>query len=544
MAYRRNNYDFVIDSNFSPFSMQEMLTPFVMYKDAYEKTEEAYNDLTQKADTFKYLADVAEENPDSKAAKIYKGYASELDKQAKDLAKNGLSMLNRRALTNLKRRYQGEIGMLARADEQLKELQKQRNALIASGKSMLYANENPTLDDFLEGNESFNRYSIDQDTLRALGMQEGQAASSRIYGSTKVNDITKYYQEIIQTQGYSPELINQFRQSLEAIPEFRDAVNSIMEERGINQNLKGVNWQRAKDSIVNGIIAGSVYKEARNAQPNPGVLTAAQEASNALGWANHALSERQFNEVTLPNAARTQRDWEDQREILYDFQKELVDKNLVQGDVPDDIAIAANPNAATQYKRDKYGNKIAKSIKPEYLNPEGTSGYTINPITGKPEKLSEDAKKALQKEEQLEQELSTVYGSALANNEGFDVGTGPRKKHYRYYGAIANTRGNWKSGRLGEAVGHGWGMFSANNVEDIWGNFSAEGVNRSEKAKMRILPTDEMQYILANNPELNEQFEELNKKMNIPDDKDVRFIEVPNEHGGARVGYLVAIEKR
>lgn len=293
----RGDYSFVIDSTFQPFTMQEMLTPFVMYKDAYEKTEEAYNDLTQKADTFKYLADVAEENPDSKAAKIYKGYANELDKQAKDLAKNGLSMLNRRALTNLKRRYQGEIGMLARADEQLKELQKQRNALIASGKSMLYANENPTLDDFLEGNESFNRYSIDQDTLRALGMQEGQAASSRIYGSTKVNDITKYYQEILQTQGYSPELINQFRQSLEAIPEFRDAVNSIMEERGINQNLKGVNWQRAKDSIVNGIIAGSVYKEARNVQRNPGVMDAYQEASNALGWANHALSKEnvEFN---------------------------------------------------------------------------------------------------------------------------------------------------------------------------------------------------------------------------------------------------------
>ena len=291
----RGDYSFVIDSTFQPFTMQELLTPFVMYKDAYDKMEQDYIDLAKNADTFKYLEKVAEENPDSDAAKIYKGYTDEMNKRFSDFSKNGLHTGNRRALLNLKKRYQGEIGMLARADEQLKELQKQRNALIASGKSMLYANENPTIDDFLEGKEPFNRYSIDQDALRALGMQEGQAASSRIYGSTKVNDITKYYQEILQTQGYSPELINQFRQSLEAIPEFRDAVNSIMEERGINQNLKGVNWQRAKDSIVNGIIAGSVYKEARGIQPNPGVMTAAQEASNKLGWAEHDESVRQHN---------------------------------------------------------------------------------------------------------------------------------------------------------------------------------------------------------------------------------------------------------
>ena len=35
------NYSFVIDSSFKPFSMQEMLVPFQMYKDTFEKTEDA-----------------------------------------------------------------------------------------------------------------------------------------------------------------------------------------------------------------------------------------------------------------------------------------------------------------------------------------------------------------------------------------------------------------------------------------------------------------------------------------------------------------------
>ena len=52
-----NNYRYTIDSTFQPFSMQEMLTPFVMYKNEFEKSEEAYNDLTNKSDEFKYLSE-------------------------------------------------------------------------------------------------------------------------------------------------------------------------------------------------------------------------------------------------------------------------------------------------------------------------------------------------------------------------------------------------------------------------------------------------------------------------------------------------------
>ena len=50
------NYSYVIDNSFQPFSMQEMLVPFSAYKEAYEKSEEQYNELSEKADKFKYLS--------------------------------------------------------------------------------------------------------------------------------------------------------------------------------------------------------------------------------------------------------------------------------------------------------------------------------------------------------------------------------------------------------------------------------------------------------------------------------------------------------
>ena len=134
------NYSYVVDSTFQPFNMQEMLVPFSAYKDAFEKSEEQYDTLSQGADKFKYLSDTLPEG--SKARQIYEGYANDLRAQAEDLAHNGLTMGNRRALTSLKRRYQGEMGRILQADEAMREEKKLRQSLGAQDTSLLYANDN------------------------------------------------------------------------------------------------------------------------------------------------------------------------------------------------------------------------------------------------------------------------------------------------------------------------------------------------------------------------------------------------------------------
>lgn len=292
MPRYNRDYSFVVDSSFQPFSMQELLTPFMMYKDEYEKQEAAYTDLTDKADKFKYLSSTLPEGSKSRA--IYEGYANELNQQAADLAQNGLSVNSRRALTNLKRRYQGEIGRLATADEAMREQMKLRSAARANGQNMLYAEDNLNIDQFLD-NQNPNLYTINADELRKEGAQYAQAASSRIYGNTQIQNVNKYFQEIIQQQGYSPEVLAAWRQNLESIPEFNQAVNDIMEARQVNGNLTGRNLEIARQNVINGIMEGSAYQEKRSVQQNPGVLTAAQAASNALGWANHNESVRQHN---------------------------------------------------------------------------------------------------------------------------------------------------------------------------------------------------------------------------------------------------------
>lgn len=291
--YRRGQYDFVVDSNFSPFNMQEMLAPLAMYKDAYEKSEEAYIDLSNNADKFKYLSETLPEG--SQARKIYEGYADELNRQATDLAQNGLNMGNRRALTNLKRRYQGEIGRLVTADAAMQEERKLRRTMNAKDSSMLYAMDNLSIDDFLDGNTP-NLYNISGTELYTRGAAAGKAASSRVYNAgDEGSTLNGYYRKWVERNGYSKASMDAFRASASAIPELQQAADAILAERGVTDNLTGNNFERARQSVINGIIDGAVYAESAKPVRDEGVMSAAQKASNALGWANHNESVRQHN---------------------------------------------------------------------------------------------------------------------------------------------------------------------------------------------------------------------------------------------------------
>ena len=287
------NYSFVIDSSFQPFSMQEMLVPFSAYKDAFEKSEEQYDTLAQSADKFKYLSETLPEG--SKARQIYEGYANELSKQAEDLAHNGLSMSNRRALTSLKRRYQGEIGRLLQADEAMREEKKLRRSLSAQDSSMLYALDNLDIDSFLDGNTP-NLYNISGNELYTRGAAAGKAASSRVFSAGDAGStLNGYYRDYVQKMGYNRDTIQKFYHDMSAIPELQMAADAILEERGVNQNLTGYNLQRARQSVINGMIDGAVYQENHNPQRDLGVLTQAEKSQLAMQQKQFNLSKSQLD---------------------------------------------------------------------------------------------------------------------------------------------------------------------------------------------------------------------------------------------------------
>lgn len=268
-----SNYQFVIDSTFQPFNMQEMLVPFSAYKDEFEKREAMYEDLTDRSDKFKYLSETLPE--DSKSRQIYEGYANDLRTQAEDFAHNGLTMGNRRALLSLKRRYQGEMGRVLQADEAMREEKKLRRSLLAQDSSLLYAIDNLNIDDFLDGNTP-NLYSISGNELYTRGAAAGKAASSRVFSAGDAGStLGGYFRDYVQRMGYNADTIRKFREDMSTIPELKMAADAILEERGVNQNLTGYNLQRARQSVIDGMIDGAVYQENHSPQRDLGVLDAA-----------------------------------------------------------------------------------------------------------------------------------------------------------------------------------------------------------------------------------------------------------------------------
>lgn len=523
-----SNYSFVVDSTFSPFSMQEMLVPFTAYKDAFEKTEEAYNDLSDKSDKFKYLSETLPEG--SKARQIYEGYANELQKQAKDLAHNGLTMGNRRSLTSLKRRYQGEIGRLSQADEAMREEKKLRQSLNAQDSSRLYATDNLSIDDFLDGNNP-NLYSISGNELYTRGAAAGKAASSRVFSAGDAGStLNGYYRDYVQKLGYSRETIQKFYKDMSTIPELQMAADAILEERGVNQNLTGTNLQRARQSVINGMIDGAVYQENHSPQRDLGVLTKAEQVADTrakqqmaiTAWSQGLKSDGKGGYVEDPDNINYQ-------------TKDIANKN-------------AKAEFNTKYIKDpNTGNYI--------LNPALLNYYQIDPINGnikrRPKNSVNDNDKA----------VLSVPGKDLAHNEGFNVKYKDRQKHYSYYSAITTNKygaydpnnkddkgetiDKYVAVKMGEdnPTHKGWKIWSDSNVDNSWGNISASG--SSNKDGMRILTQKELQEIAASGSSISDMIKAevskyaIEKGLSDVGNIDFQVVAVPSSDY-KKTEYLVA----
>ena len=200
---------YTIESSYKPLSFQELATPYMMYKDAYDKQEANMESLYDKANVFSDLDDLPE---DSKARKIYDNYMDTLNKANQDFAANGLTMNNRGLFNNIRKRYQGEIGKLEQAKTKLDDINKLRMSQSMQDPSMIYSQDNISIDDML-GKTKPNMFGISGRYLYDLGSKAGATSSSRIWSDVDIkNTANKYYLLASQSNGYTPEMLAKMRE--------------------------------------------------------------------------------------------------------------------------------------------------------------------------------------------------------------------------------------------------------------------------------------------------------------------------------------------
>lgn len=192
-------------TNFRPFSYQEMLAPVLMATQAHQAVEEAYSELDSQANA---IGSLANEANDPVTYQRYKAYESALRTQADALAKNGLTPGSRQSLLDLKGRYAKDITPIQNAITRRRELaDEQRKALLQNPTLMFERDMNSlsyesSLDRFLENPD----YDYGTQYSGALITEQVSKAASNLareLRSAEAGELDEYTKLFLQNYGLS-----------------------------------------------------------------------------------------------------------------------------------------------------------------------------------------------------------------------------------------------------------------------------------------------------------------------------------------------------
>ena len=230
------NYSLVIDSKFSPFTFQELLQPALMATQAHQELENQYGELATKANIWEEMAN---EQTDPYAYKMYKTYARDLESQARQLAREGLTPASRQNMLRMKQRYSSDIIPIEQAYKRRQELIDEQRKLQAQDNTLMFDRSASmmSLDDLIKNPQlTYQSYSG-----AALAKQVEDAAKSL---SKEMRDnprkwrsiLGNQYFESIMQRGYRPEdIIQVIQNNPNASPILQSIVEDVVRSSGISK---------------------------------------------------------------------------------------------------------------------------------------------------------------------------------------------------------------------------------------------------------------------------------------------------------------------
>lgn len=244
----------VINSQFRPFTFDEMLKPLVQYKEAYDATEKEYANLADLTEEWRDAA-MKESNPI--AYDKFNRYSNDLEATVNDFSR-GMNINNRRALLGLKRRYHEEIEPIAKASKKIDELAAEQRKMSASNPNLMFSRDfssDVSIDQMME-NPNLSYKAVDGNDLYKKGVAISQAMSSRI--RTLSPDMKNQYWKIVE--GYGEEVANKFLLDSGAIPELNKALEDLVSSSGATDNIKDRAFEFAKQGAIAGMISKTTYQ--------------------------------------------------------------------------------------------------------------------------------------------------------------------------------------------------------------------------------------------------------------------------------------------
>lgn len=243
----------IINSQFQPFSMDEMLKPVLMADQEHKAIDEGLAELGTNAATLEQALDAQREQ---EAYNLYHTYNEDLKNQAGELASRGLDQSSRRNLLGMKRRYGSDIATVQQAVKRRMELaQLQQDAKLRDSTMIFDTPASAISVDTIMRDPATTFRSYSGNTL----MQMSAAAASALSKEMRDDPLKwesilgdQYYQALQRT-GFSKEAVLQAIQNNErASKELMDIKKSVFESSGI----KDWNNKEATDRAMEHINAG------------------------------------------------------------------------------------------------------------------------------------------------------------------------------------------------------------------------------------------------------------------------------------------------
>lgn len=245
-------------SHFKPMSFEEMLRPYQIMTEEYNKREAEIAALDTKAETMRQYAqqeiDAAklENRQPASFATQYMDYANSLDKAAEDLATKGLRGTSRKSIYDLTNQYQTNVVPIETAVNTLNKLSEEQRKLAASNPNLMFSTDfsNMNLQELID-NPNLGYTTISGDDLYKKGAASAAAYSTRLHEINPV--LNNQYLEI--KNGVGKEIADRWLINQD-IPELNAAMDNILQASGVTSN----NLDRAKQYIKEGMYSGMVEK--------------------------------------------------------------------------------------------------------------------------------------------------------------------------------------------------------------------------------------------------------------------------------------------
>lgn len=272
------NFSLVVNSKFNPFSFERYIQPYQIYGQAYREVENTLGELDTKASIWEEMAN---EQTDPYAYKMYKTYANDLEEKAGQLAREGLNAASRRDMLNMRARYSKEITPIEQAyAARQKQAEQQQQALLQDPTLMLSRRASTTsLDDYIRNPQlAYESYSGKLITAQAAQAASALAKEMQEKPRKWRSILGNSYYETMMQKGFSSQAVLQaIQDNPNAAPQLTRIVEDAINSSGVRNWGDQATIARAIDYAKQGLW-NAVGETQYQTLQNPGYLNPLQRA--------------------------------------------------------------------------------------------------------------------------------------------------------------------------------------------------------------------------------------------------------------------------